>query len=106
MKKGDCIDQTLFLVAILRSLDVHARIAAGLRAEPSSVRPTLAFHTWAEYHDGQAWIPVDPSNDSFSTPPDRIKISESNFTSINIYEPLLQAIRIMPELEVTVKLSR
>ena len=106
VKKGDCIDQTLFLVAILRSLDVHARIAAGLRAEPSSVRPTLAFHTWAEYHDGQAWIPVDPSNDSFSTPPDRIKISESNFTSINIYEPLLQAIRIMPELEVTVKLSR
>ena len=106
LKKGDCIDQTICLVAILRSLDVHARIAAGLRAEPSSVRPTLAFHTWAEYHNGQAWLPVDPSHDSFITPPDRIKISETNFTSINIYEPLLQALRIMPELEVTVKLSR
>ena len=106
MKKGDSIDQSLCLVAILRSLDIHARIASGLRAEPSSVRPTLAFHTWAEYHNGQAWLPVDPSNESFITPPDRIKVTESNFTSLNIYEPLLQAIRILPELEVTVKMTR
>lgn len=105
-QRGDCIDQALCLTAALRSLGVHARIAVGLRAEPSTVRPTLAFHTWTEYHDGTHWIPVDSTDENFVLPPDHLKVSDSNFNSINIYEPLLTTIRLLGQIEATVRLTK
>lgn len=105
-KRGDCIDQALCMTAALRSLGVHARIAVGLRADPSTVRPILAFHTWAEYHDGTHWIPIDSTDEYFVLPPDHLKVSDSNFNSINIYEPLLTTIRLLGQIEATVKLTK
>lgn len=106
LQRGDCIDQALCMTAALRSLGVHARLAVGLRAEPSTVRPTLAFHTWTEYHDGTHWIPVDATDENFVLPPDHLKVSVSNFNSINIYEPLLTTIRLLGQIEATVKLTK
>ncbi len=105
-QRGDCIDQAICMTAALRSLGVHARIAVGLRADPSTVRPTLAFHTWTEYHDGTHWIPIDSTDENFVLPPDHLKVSDSNFNSINIYEPLLTTIRLLGQIEATVKLTR
>jgi hypothetical protein len=102
-RKGDCIDQAILLTATLRSLEIPARVAIGFRAEPSSVRPTIRLHLWVEYHDSTKWIPIDSTIDDDTVPPDRIKITESTLPSINAYEPILSAIRLIPDIEVTAR---
>jgi hypothetical protein len=102
-RKGDCIDHAIALSAVLRSLQIPSRIAIGFRAEPSTVRPTFEFYCWVEYHDSIAWIPIDSFIDSDLVPADRFKISESAMPSINAYEPLLTAIRLMPDVEISAR---
>ena len=102
-RKGDCIDQAILLTATLRSQEIPARVAIGFRAEPSSVRPTIRLHLWVEYHDSTKWIPIDSTIDDDTVPPDRIKITESTLPSINAYEPILIAIRLIPDIEVTAR---
>ena len=102
-RKGDCIDQAILLTATLRSQEIPARVAIGFRAEPSSVRPTIRLHLWVEYHDSTKWIPIDSTIGDDTVPPDRIKITESTLPSINAYEPILIAIRLIPDIEVTAR---
>jgi hypothetical protein len=102
-RRGDCIDQAILLTATLRSLAIPARVAIGFRAEPSSVRPTIRLHLWVEYHDSTKWIPIDSTIDDDTVPTDRIKITESTLPSINAYEPILSAIRLIPDIEVTAR---
>lgn len=102
-RKGDSIDHAILLTAALRGLSIPARVAIGFRAYPSGIRPTYQLHLWAEYHDSIRWIPIDSFLDTDAIPMDRIKITESTMPSINAYEPILTAMRLTADMELTAR---
>lgn len=102
-RKGDTIDQAILLTGALRGLSIPARVAIGFRAEPSSIRPTYRLHLWVEYHDAIRWIPIDSFLETDTVPNDRIKITESTMPSLNAYEPILTAIRLTADMELTAR---
>ncbi|MCE2750904.1 MAG: transglutaminase-like domain-containing protein [Pirellula sp.] len=102
-RKGDAMDQAILLTGALRGLSIPARVAIGFRAEPSSIRPTYRLHLWAEYHDSIRWIPIDSFLETDTVPIDRIKITESTMPSLNAYEPILTAIRLTTDMELTAR---
>jgi hypothetical protein len=102
-RKGDAMDQAILLTGALRGLSIPARVAIGFRAEPSSIRPTYRLHLWVEYHDSIRWIPIDSFLETDTVPIDRIKITESTMPSLNAYEPILTAIRLTTDMELTAR---
>jgi hypothetical protein len=102
-RKGDAMDQAILLTGALRGLSIPARVAIGFRAEPSTIRPTYHLHLWVEYHDSIRWIPIDSFLETDTVPIDRIKITESTMPSLNAYEPILTAIRLTADMELTAR---
>ena len=102
-RKGDAMDQAILLTGALRGLSIPARVAIGFRAEPSSIRPTYQLHLWVEYHDSIRWNPIDSFLETDTVPIDRIKITESTMPSLNAYEPILTAIRLTTDMELTAR---
>ena len=103
---GDRLDHAIMLVATLRALSVPARIAVGFQAEPSTVRPTVAFHAWAEYHDSERWIPIDSTISTETVPADRWKVTESTLPSPNSYDTFILATRFLIDTQVAVRSRR
>lgn len=60
-KEGDCTEHTLLFVAVARAAGLPAREVGGLALGQSRGKPVLAWHAWAEYHDGNRWRAVDPT---------------------------------------------
>ncbi|MFN7732212.1 MAG: transglutaminase-like domain-containing protein [Pirellula sp.] len=100
-KQADCVDQAMVLCAALRVAKIPSRVAYGLRFNGSKVRPMMSFHAWTEYHDGTKWMPLDASRSDAESRPDRVKFSDSPLLSLNGYEPILNILRLIPELGIT-----
>jgi hypothetical protein len=100
-KQADCVDQAMLLGAALRVARIPSRVAYGLRFNGSKVRPMMSFHAWTEYHDGTKWMPIDASRLEDDSRPDRVKFSDSPVLSLNGYEPILNILRLTPELGIT-----
>lgn len=105
-RRGDAMDQAILLTSALRGLSIPARVAIGFRAEPSSIRPTYQLHLWVEYYDSIRWIPIDSFLETDTVPIDRIKITESTMPSLNAYEPILTAIRLTTDMELTARIRK
>ncbi len=58
-RAGDCTEHALLFTALARAAGVPARQLGGVvyTEEPS---PLFAWHAWAEIHNGDGWISVDP----------------------------------------------
>ena len=54
--QGVCQDYAHLLIALCRSLGIHARYANGLIAGEGQT------HAWVEVSDGQVWLPFDPTH--------------------------------------------
>jgi hypothetical protein len=72
---GDCTELALLFVSLARSLKIPSRELGGLMFsnEPA---PGFYWHAWAEIHDGQRWIGVDPSFNEVGIDATHIKMSE------------------------------
>lgn len=55
--RGVCQDYAHLLIALCRSVGVHARYANGFIAGEGQT------HAWVEVSDGQVWLPFDPTHD-------------------------------------------
>jgi tetratricopeptide (TPR) repeat protein len=61
-RRGDCSEHALLYVTLCRAAGIPAREVSGLVYTSEG---TLGGHAWAEIHDGQRWITVDPTWDQF-----------------------------------------
>ena len=57
-KRGTCVEFSNLFISMCRSLGIPARSVSGLSYDGKSWEP----HSWAEVFIGDAWIPVDPTN--------------------------------------------
>lgn len=58
---GDCTECALLFVALARSLGIPAREVGGLLYVEENGRGAFTWHAWAEVHNGQGWVGVDPA---------------------------------------------
>lgn len=59
-KAGDCTEHSLLFVALARAAGIPAREVGGLAYVPDT-KPLFGWHAWAEVHDGEQWVSVDPT---------------------------------------------
>ncbi len=76
-RAGDCTEHTLLFVALARAAGLPAREVGGL-AYVRGAKPMFGWHAWAEVHDGQQWVSVDPTWDQVYVDATHIKFSEGN----------------------------
>jgi hypothetical protein len=76
-KAGDCTEHALLFVALARALDIPAREVGGL-GFVSGKKPMFGWHAWAEIHDGNQWVTIDPTWDEVYVDATHIKFSEGS----------------------------
>ncbi len=63
-EQGNAREISFLYIALLRSIDIPARVVAGVYGEEGRKQE---FHSWAEFYlEGVGWIPVDCSRKLFS----------------------------------------
>jgi hypothetical protein len=76
-KAGDCTEHSLLFVALARAAGIPAREVGGL-AYLNGDKPMLAWHAWAEFHDGHQWVSVDPTWNQVYVDGTHLKLSEGS----------------------------
>jgi hypothetical protein len=102
LKKANAVEHAILMTAVCRSLKIPARIAFGYQYNGSSDAPAMRFHAWVEYRDIDKWIPIDSTEKDPGLKLDRIKVIESSYSDSNPYDPFLNVVRMMAELEIKV----
>jgi hypothetical protein len=75
---GDCTEHTLLFVTLARAAGIPAREVGGVAFVNARGRPLFGWHAWAEVHDGEQWVSVDPTWDEFYVDATHIKFSEGS----------------------------
>ena len=76
-KAGDCTEITMLFVALARASGIPAREVGGVMyANEGS--PIFGWHAWAEIHDGQQWVSIDPTWNQVYVDATHIKLSEDS----------------------------
>lgn len=102
LKKANAVEHAILMTSVCRSLKIPARIAFGYQYNGSSDAPAMRFHAWVEYRDGDKWIPIDSTEKNPGLKLDRIKVIESSYADANPYDPFLNVVRTMADLEIKV----
>ncbi len=77
-KAGDCTEHTLLFVTLARSLGIPSREVGGIAYMAGEKIPKMAWHAWAEFHDGRQWISADPTWNQLLVDGTHIKFSEGS----------------------------
>lgn len=59
-KAGDCTEHALLFTALARARGLPSRVVGGVMYVGDEAQE-FQWHAWAEFHDGQHWISVDPT---------------------------------------------
>jgi hypothetical protein len=62
--RGDCTEHAVLAAALARARGIPARVVNGMVYRSGR----FILHTWAEFHVGGAWTPVDTTRDRLGTP--------------------------------------
>lgn len=76
--RGDCTEHGVLAIALLRRLGVPARGAVGWVA----LEDVLGPHFWVEVRLGDRWIPVDPTFDQAPASAFRLKLGDTDLSSL------------------------
>jgi transglutaminase-like putative cysteine protease len=95
---GDCVDQALLLVSLLRSQQIPARLAGGLAIDADQ-REQMQFDMWTEAWLVDRWVALDPATGQVAAP-DRLKILDSSCAGPNPYKAILPVFGELQGLEV------
>ena len=98
---GDCVEQAMLLVALLRSQDIPARLASGLVVDPQPAG-SMRFHMWTEAWVDESWLALDATTGQVA-PIDRLKVLDSCGDSNNPYDAILPVLRELDGLKLRIK---
>lgn len=102
LRKANAVEHAVLLTAVCRSLKIPARLAFGYQYNGSTDEPAMRFHAWVEYRNEDRWIPIDSTEKDSGLKLDRIKVIESSYSDANPYDPFLNVVKMMAELEIKV----
>ena len=77
-KAGDCTEHTLLFVTLARAVGIPAREVGGIAYMAGEKVPKMAWHAWAEFHDGKQWLTADPTWNQTLVDGTHIKFSEGS----------------------------
>ena len=77
-KAGDCTEHTLLFVTLARALGIPSREVGGIAYMAGEKTPKMAWHAWAEFHDGKQWLTADPTWNQTLVDGTHIKFSEGS----------------------------
>lgn len=77
-KAGDCTEHTLLFVTLARALGIPSREVGGIAYMAGEKVPKMAWHAWAEFHDGKQWLTADPTWNQTLVDGTHIKFSEGS----------------------------
>ena len=77
-KAGDCTEHTLLFVTLARALNIPSREVGGIAYMAGEKIPKMAWHAWAEFHDGKQWLTADPTWNQTLVDGTHIKFSEGS----------------------------
>jgi transglutaminase-like putative cysteine protease len=73
-KAGDCTEHTVLFTALARAAGVPARQLGGI-VYVEAPAPVFGWHAWAEIHDGNGWVSVDPTWKQLRVDPTHVQFS-------------------------------
>ena len=77
-KAGDCTEHTLLFVTLARAVGIPSREVGGIAYMAGEKVPKMAWHAWAEFHDGKQWLTADPTWNQTLVDGTHIKFSEGS----------------------------
>jgi hypothetical protein len=77
-KAGDCTEHTLLFVTLARAVGIPSREVGGIAYMAGEKFPKMAWHAWAEFHDGKQWLTADPTWNQTLVDGTHIKFSEGS----------------------------
>jgi hypothetical protein len=67
-RSGDCTEMAYLFTALCRAKGIPARVIGGYVCRRDGRLRARDYHNWAEFHDGEAWHPVDCQLRQFDDP--------------------------------------
>ncbi|NBR05263.1 MAG: transglutaminase domain-containing protein [Planctomycetes bacterium] len=77
-KAGDCTEHTLLFVTLAKAVGIPSREVGGIAYMAGEKIPKMAWHAWAEFHDGKQWLTADPTWNQTLVDGTHIKFSEGS----------------------------
>ena len=71
---GDCTEHAMLFVALARAAGIPAQEVGGI-AYIGDEAQLFGWHAWAEIHDGERWISVDPTWNQLPVDPSHVKVT-------------------------------
>jgi transglutaminase-like putative cysteine protease len=99
---GDSTEHAILLAAVVRSLGVPSRVAAGLVYNGSEAEPKMIYHCWTEVFLRDHWLPIDATTESPKVNATYIKIVDSPLADENPYAVMLPVLRAISTMEIVV----
>jgi hypothetical protein len=99
---ADAPEAAMLLTALLRSREIPARVASGIRLQPSGEKHFFVFHMWTEAWIGDRWLPLDPSTGQLAGC-SYIKFLESPLAGSNPYTVVLPVLASLEKLKITIE---
>ena len=56
---GNCTDYHSYFLSLTRTAGILSRFHTGFSIPKNHEGQIAGYHCWADYHDGESWIPVD-----------------------------------------------
>ncbi|MCG8650574.1 MAG: transglutaminase-like domain-containing protein, partial [Pirellulales bacterium] len=98
--QGDCTDHAVLLAALLRSRQIPARLALGLRyvADP---QPQMVYHAWVLAYVDDNWLALDSTLGGLA-PADRFALSMTQLGDGQEYEAMAPLLNALGSIEIEV----
>ncbi len=95
-KETDSLGAAFLACAALRSAEIPAQVATGLKYNKNSTSPAMEFHSWVEVFSNGQWLPIDCSQEDLALPLTTLKIADSAVSDQNpltVVVPVFDAIQ-------------
>jgi hypothetical protein len=99
-REGDCTEHAVLLAALLRALELPARVSIGLVYAPSE--QGFAFHLWTEVYLNGRWLPLDGTLGRGGIGAAHLKLADSSLAGDNAYASFLPVAQVLGRLKIEV----